>query len=137
MFYNYIGLDYSVCAIFPIGKGESILKSVFLCEKRFLDSVYPEYIREALKKEAGLDETILIDDNSDYINHLDYLKDVDFVFSTWSFPGITEEQMQYFPELKCVFYAAGTVREFAAPILKSKRKLFSALAPHALNSFLF
>lgn len=132
MFYNYIGLDYAVCAIFPIGKGESILKSIFLCKKCFLDSVYPEYIREALRKEAGLDETILIEDSGDYVNYIDYLKDVDFVFSTWSFPGITDEHMQYFPKLKCVFYAAGTVREFAAPILKSKRKLFSAWGANAI-----
>ena len=108
------------------------MKSIFMCEKEYLDSVYPEYIKEQLRQEAGLDETYIISDTSEYEKFKDYLRDVDYVFATWTFPGITEEQMKYFPSLKCVFYAAGSVKGCAGSIINCGRKIFSAWGANAV-----
>lgn len=44
---------------------------------------------------------------------------VDYIFSTWGMPALSKEEVQrYFPNLKHVFYAAGTVQSFARPFLE-------------------
>lgn len=52
--------------------------------------------------------------------------DTEVIFSTWSMPCLTEEQLDGLPNLKAVFYAAGTVKGFARPILERNIRLFSA-----------
>ena len=38
---------------------------------------------------------------------------VDYIFSTWGMPALSKEEIRrYFPNLKHVFYAAGTVQSF-------------------------
>ena len=44
---------------------------------------------------------------------------VDYIFSTWGMPALSKEEIRrYFPNLKHVFYAAGTVQSFARPFLE-------------------
>ena len=46
---------------------------------------------------------------------------------------MTEDQIaEYFPNLKAVFYGAGSVQGFARPFLKSGVKVFSAWAANAV-----
>ncbi len=53
--------------------------------------------------------------------------DVEYVFSTWNMPVMTEKKIkEAFPSLKAVFYAAGTVKYFAEPFLNLGIKVFSA-----------
>ena len=55
------------------------------------------------------------------------LKDCEYIFSTWYMPELTEEEIsKYFPSLKCVFYAAGTVKSFARPFLTKSVRAFTA-----------
>jgi phosphoglycerate dehydrogenase-like enzyme len=52
---------------------------------------------------------------------------VEYFFSTWGCPALTEEQIAgYFPNLKAVFYAAGSVQYFAHPFLRKGVRVFSA-----------
>ena len=52
---------------------------------------------------------------------------VDFIFSTWGMPALTKEEIrEYFPNLKHVFYAAGTVQAFARPFLELGISVHSA-----------
>ena len=54
-------------------------------------------------------------------------EEVRFIFSTWNFPDFSEEDIkQFFPKLEAVFYAAGTVKYFAEPLLKFGVRVFSA-----------
>ncbi len=56
-----------------------------------------------------------------------YTHQVDFIFSSWGMPALTGEQIEYyFPNLKAVFYAAGSVQYFARPFLERGIKVFSA-----------
>jgi phosphoglycerate dehydrogenase-like enzyme len=58
---------------------------------------------------------------------------VEMIFSTWGMPEFLESEIKsYFPKLKCVFYAAGSVRHFARPFLKCGVKVFSAWAANAV-----
>lgn len=57
----------------------------------------------------------------------------EYIFSTWGMPVFTENEIQsYFPNLKAVFYAAGSVQAFARPFLNCKVKVFSAWAANAV-----
>ena len=61
------------------------------------------------------------------------LGQTDYIFSTWGMPCLTEEQIRaYLPNLKAVFYAAGTVQKFARPFIACGVKIFSAWAANAV-----
>jgi phosphoglycerate dehydrogenase-like enzyme len=61
------------------------------------------------------------------------LQDVSFVFSTWGMPSLTAEQIgEYFPALRAVFYAAGSVQNFATPFLSRGIRIFSAADANAV-----
>lgn len=52
--------------------------------------------------------------------------DADFIFSTWSMLRMSEEEIrEYFPALKAVFYAAGSVQGFARPLLNRGVRVYS------------
>jgi phosphoglycerate dehydrogenase-like enzyme len=54
-------------------------------------------------------------------------KDVAYLFSTWAAPELQSEELaEYFPNLKAVFYAAGSVQYFARPFLKRGARVFTA-----------
>lgn len=66
-------------------------------------------------------------------NHREALAQADYLFSTWGMPALTEEEIrEYLPRLKAVFYAAGSVQEFARPFLNCGVKVFSAWAANAV-----
>lgn len=53
----------------------------------------------------------------------------EFIFSTWYMPQFSEDEIKSsFPNLKGIFYAAGTVKSFAEPFLKHGVRIFSASA---------
>lgn len=55
--------------------------------------------------------------------------DEDFLFSTWGFPNI---DVKKYPNLKCVFYGAGSVQLFARNLLQNNIRLFSAWKANAV-----
>ena len=57
------------------------------------------------------------------------LSQAEYIFSTWGMPDLTEEEIAaYFPRLKAVFYAAGSVQHFSRPFLARGVHIFSAWA---------
>ncbi len=108
------------------------MKSILLCNE--LDPAQRVYSRETLdylEKNAGLDKGIF--NKKDVMDAPEKFADVDFIFSTWSMPVFTEEEIRNtFKNLKCVFYGAGTVQAFARPFLKCGVKVFSAWAANAV-----
>ena len=53
--------------------------------------------------------------------------EVEYIFSTWYMPIFSENEVKkLFPSLRAVFYAAGTVKYFAEPFLKSGVRIFSS-----------
>ena len=61
------------------------------------------------------------------------LQKVEYIFSTWGMPALSEEEIRrYLPRLKAVFYAAGTVQQFARPLISCGVDIFSAWAANAV-----
>ena len=59
--------------------------------------------------------------------------EVEYLFSTWGMIALTEEQIrEYFPKVRALFYAAGTVQAFARPFLNCGIEVFSAWAANAV-----
>lgn len=64
---------------------------------------------------------------NDIVSKSELAKDVTEIFSTWYMPSFTiTEIKQYFPSLKAIYYAAGTVKDFAEPFLLQGVRVFSA-----------
>lgn len=63
----------------------------------------------------------------------EFFWNTEYIFSTWGMPKMTEEEIErFFPKLKAVFYAAGSVRYFAQPFLNRGVQIFSAWAANAV-----
>lgn len=63
----------------------------------------------------------------------DELFDVSYIFSSWGMCALTSEEIAtYLPNLKAVFYAAGTVQFFAKPFLDNGVEVFSSWAANAV-----
>ena len=61
------------------------------------------------------------------------LGDTEYIFSTWGMPSLTVEEIrEYLPNLKCIFYGAGSVKAFAKPFLDCGVKIFSAWQANAI-----
>ena len=104
------------------------MKAIYLCNKKnSVESVYADSfdkLPEIEKRIYTAEEVLAIPKN---------FADVEYVFSTWGMPSMSEDEIKTcFPSLKCVFYAAGSVQAFARPFLACGVKVFSAWAANAV-----
>ena len=60
------------------------------------------------------------------------LHDLQLIFATWGMPGLNEAQIAEMPNLRAIFYAAGSVQGFARPFLARGIHLTSAWAANAV-----
>lgn len=89
----------------------------------------PEVLRK-LSEYGQLSEKI---NQSNLRENAEFLKDCEIAFSTWGMPEFTKEEIKkYMPNLKAVFYSAGSVQYFARPFLELGIKVFSAFAANAV-----
>ena len=108
------------------------MKTAAICDSiTDFGRVYGENVIEYLRNNAGFDgvcytkEQVLCDSHS--------FCDTEYIFSTWGMPVFSMDEIRnVFPSLKCVFYTAGTVQNFARPFLHSGVKVFSAWAANAV-----
>ncbi len=103
------------------------MKIIFLNEKP--ENISRVYSKETTEK-VDLDPKIYC--KEDIIGNKRFA-DTEFIFSTWGMPQFTEQEIkENLPNLKGVFYAAGSVQYFARPFLNCGVKVFSAWAANAL-----
>ncbi len=109
------------------------MKAIFLANyKGNIDYVYAE---ENINRVASLCdiEKDKVYTESEILADPTPFKDVEYIFSTWSMPGGGEIKLvDYLPNLKAVFYAAGSVRYFANEYFEKNVKIFSAYAANAI-----
>lgn len=107
------------------------MKTIILCDEiDTVSYVYPDVILNELR-EDGFDGQKY--KKHDVINTPELFRDTEYIFSTWGMPVFNEEEIKrFFPKLKCVFYAAGTVQTFARPFIRCGVKVFSAWAANAV-----
>ncbi len=102
--------------------------SIFLCNKK--NSVEKVYA-ESFDKLPEVERKVYT--SAEVIAEPEKFAEVEYVFSTWGMPSMSEEEIKKcFPSLKCVFYAAGSVQAFARPFLACGVKVFSAWAANAV-----
>ena len=108
------------------------MKAILLSEgKENVLRVYAESVKKEIGARVSLDPNVY--NKKEITENPEIAADAEIVFSTWGMPLFTEEEIKaYFPKLKCIFYAAGTVQTFARPFLKSGVRIFSAWAANAV-----
>ncbi|MEA4888994.1 MAG: hydroxyacid dehydrogenase [Clostridiaceae bacterium] len=111
-----------------------MIKAVFMSQgynKDLIDQVYSvECIRQINEYAEIYSELV---DKENLEKNKAYLKNVEVIFSTWGMPELTGDEIQrYFPCLKTVFYAAGSVQDFARPFLEKGITIVSAWAANAV-----
>ena len=104
--------------------------SIFLGDARVF-RIYHGDCFAALQKEADLEPTLYTKD--DVLKDPQAFSKVENIFTTWGMPAFTEEEIRTaLPSLKAVYYAAGSVRYFAAPFLSCGVRVHSAWAANAV-----
>lgn len=107
------------------------MKSIFLGDSSNIKCVYSQKVTEQLNKSANLN-TVVYTKGMVVSEKVD-TKLTEYIFSTWGMPVFSEKEIKaYFPSLKAVFYAAGSVQAFARPFLNCGVKVFSAWAANAV-----
>lgn len=106
------------------------MKAIFLGNKETINQVYTSFACKKLSNKIDIDTSVIFS-KEDLENK--NLIDTEYIFSTWGMPSLTEKEIKTnFPSLKAVFYAAGTVKEFAKPFLNCGVRVFSAAAANAI-----
>lgn len=96
-----------------------------------LDFVFAHGRKEAIEKRCKVLPVVINTTNLDQYREL--LKEVEVVIGTWESPVFTEEQVRtYFPRLKVVLYAAGSVRYFAKSYLANGVTVATSAAEMAI-----
>lgn len=94
--------------------------------------VYPAELTEKLQSELSfpIPEILTPANLAQYESET---KNVSYLFSTWGMPSLSGEEIdRFFPNLRAVFYAAGTVQAFARPFIERGIAVFSAWAANAV-----
>lgn len=78
--------------------------------------VYAQGRREIVESRTNLYPHCI--DSQNFDEHVAQLQQLEVIFSTWGMPRVSPEQIEQLPNLKAVFYAAGSVQGFARPLLE-------------------
>lgn len=108
------------------------MKTIFLSDKTAdLQRVYSRKLVDTICAQAEADPTFYT--RQMILDAPGTFTQVRYIFSTWGMPVFTEEEIaEIFPNLECLFYAAGTVQKFARPFLARGVKVFSAWMANAV-----
>lgn len=86
-----------------------MIKGLIVMEDIFVDQVYPEYLRNELKESIEfVSEPIT---KEQLFTDLNILKDVEVIFSGWGGPHFDKKTLDAAPNLKIVFYGAGSIKK--------------------------
>jgi phosphoglycerate dehydrogenase-like enzyme len=99
--------------------------------KNAIERAYDAETRQGLKEKF----TFLgdITGTEDVYSRKEEMAAVNIIFSTWGMPAFSSQDIkEYFPGLKAVFYAGGSVQKFARPFLQNGVKIFSAADANAI-----
>lgn len=108
--------------------------AVFIGTKEAISNAYSDEIKEKLFEKLDFihgefDKAYFSDENAD----LGIFENAEYIFSTWGMIAPDAHTVKrIFPSLKAIFYAAGTVREFAVPFFDCGVKIFSAWGANAV-----
>jgi phosphoglycerate dehydrogenase-like enzyme len=106
--------------------------ALFFCNGSRIGEVYSPETVERLRSTLCF-ETEEVLGSRDLEGKRDLFARADYLFSTWGMPHMTREEIrEYLPNLKAVFYAAGSVQHFAREFIEEGAAVFSAWAANGV-----
>lgn len=99
-------------------------KAAFFGEQSQVDYVYAQGRAARIGELCNLYPSTVNLDSFD--EHTQHLQELEVIFSTWGMPALTPAHLDRLPNLKAVFYGAGTVQGFARPFLERDIIVMSA-----------
>ena len=88
-------------------------KGIIILNADNLDKVYPLHLRVALEEQVDF---IASPHTSQMVlAHPEILNEVEVIFSSWGMVVLDEALLHHAPNLKVVFYGAGSIRSFTTP----------------------
>lgn len=98
------------------------MKTVYLCEHaQNVRNVFARYPIDKVYRKADL------------LASPELFRDTEYIFSTWGMTELTADEIRtLLPNLKAIFYGAGTVQKFARPFLECGVRIFSAWMANAV-----
>lgn len=106
---------------------------IFLVDKvtNEFGQVFPEDMRESLALELGVPSVPVVQ-SADLEDSKRRFEGVDTIFSTWNMPMLEADALpELFPNLRHLYYAAGSVKYFAEPFVRCGVELHSAASVNA------
>lgn len=85
-----------------------MVKGLYIMNREPFELVYPAEVREEIEKLTDITQPHLTVDEIQ--NDLSVLKDVEVIFSGWGGPRLDEDFLEAAPNLKALFYAAGSIK---------------------------
>lgn len=104
--------------------------AAFFGDPVWIDRVYSPQTKERLHAQCRIIEPVI--DLKNFDVHAGLVQEVEVIFSTWGMPRLEEHHLDRMPALRAVFFAAGSVRHFAEPLLKRNILLVSAWRANAI-----
>ena len=89
-----------------------------------LFDVFANGRKEIIQDKFQLHPEVITSDN--FEEQVPKLQNLEIIYSTWGMPLLNDEQIKRLPNLKCVMYAAGSVKNFAEPFLNNGIRVVSA-----------
>ena len=106
-------------------------KAVFFGNPGTTKTVYPDDVMARLNEALDICDHVIAKNEIDEYRAV--LAEAEYAFSTWGMPAFTREEIrEYLPNLKAVFYGAGSVQGFARPFLEEGIAVFSAWAANGV-----
>ena len=90
--------------------------AAFFGDENRIARVYAQGRREEVAAQTNLYAPVVA--GADFQQHEPHLRHVEVIFTTWGMPNLQVAQIERMPNLKAVFYAAGSVQNFARPFLE-------------------
>lgn len=105
------------------------MDTAFICnDPHNVERVYGRGRRERIEAICSVHPEIVSGDLFDTTD----LTDVNWIFSTWGMPALSDEQVARMPKLEALFYAAGSVKSFAPPFLERDVRIVGAWGANAV-----
>ncbi len=108
-------------------------KGIFLGNKQAVCNAFSCEVQNRIKENIQIEDAYYGKEYFENNNDFSQIKDAEYGFSTWGMPNLSENEIsEALPNLKAVFYAAGSVRDFAVPFMNKGVKIFSARMANAV-----
>ncbi len=88
-----------------------MVKGLFIMSKSFFDLVYPANVKKEIEQLADIYAPVMTKEEVEQNKSI--LQDVEVIFSGWGGPTLNQEFLDAAPNLKVMFYAAGTIKTIA------------------------